>query len=127
MLAIRALSDVMGAEVLGVDLSSPLDRNHFERILEALHRHLLLVFPGQRIDEAQQVAFSRRFGELQVHVLDQYRHPRHPEIYVLSNVDAATGQTTGRHPDKGTLTWHSDLSFQRRPALATILYGIETP
>src|SRR5438270_12975931 len=110
MLAIRALSAVMGAEVLGVDLSSPLDRNHFERILEALHRHLLLVFPGQRIDEAQQVAFSRRFGELQVHVLDQYRHPRRPEIYVLSNVDPA-GKATGEHPHKGTLVWHCDLSF----------------
>jgi len=86
MLAIRALSDVMGAEVLGVDLSLPMDNNHFERILEAFHRHLLLVFPGQRIDEAQQVVFSRRFGELQVHVLGRlmahatqerfvFRHP----------------------------------------------------
>jgi alpha-ketoglutarate-dependent taurine dioxygenase len=45
----------------------------------------------------------------------------------LSNVDPTTGRTIGRHPDKGTLTWHSDLSFQRRPALATILHGIETP
>jgi taurine dioxygenase len=104
MLAICPLSDVMGAEVLGVDLSLPLDRNHFDSILEAF------VFPGQHIDEAQQVAFSRRFGELQVHVLDQYRHPRYPEIYVLSNVDE-TGRTTGEHPDKGTLVWHSDLSF----------------
>ena len=126
MLAIRPLSDVMAAEVLGVDLSLPLEKDHFDRILEAFHRHLLLVFPGQHLDEAQQVAFSRRFGELQVHVLDQYRHPRHPEIYVLSNVDD-TGRTTGAHPDKGTLVWHSDLSFQRRPALATILYGIEVP
>ncbi len=126
MLAVRPLSDVMGAEVLGADLSLPLDKNHFETIREAFHRHLLLVFPGQHIDEPRQVAFSRRFGELQVHVLDQYRHPRHPEIYVLSNVDEA-GKTTGEHPDKGTLVWHSDLSFQPRPALATILYGIEVP
>ena len=103
----------MGAEVLGVDLSLPLDKNHFARILEAFHRHVLLVFPGQHIDEAQQVAFSRRFGELQVHVLDQYRHPRHPEIYVLSNVDQ-TGKTTGAHPDKGTLVWHSDLRKEGR-------------
>jgi hypothetical protein len=36
----------MGAEVLGVDLSLPLDKDHFETILEAFHRHLLLVFPG---------------------------------------------------------------------------------
>jgi taurine dioxygenase len=109
-----------------VDLSRPLGDAAFEAIQRAFHDHLLLVFPAQRIGEAEQVAFSRRFGELQIHVLDQYRHPRHPEIYVLSNVDKS-GKTTGTHPDKGTLVWHSDLSFVKRPALATILYGIEVP
>lgn len=114
----------MGAEVRGVDLAN-FDA-HLPAIRGAFKRHLLLVFPAQRIDERQQIAFSARFGELQVHVLDQYRHPRHPEIYVLSNVDTK-GNPTGSHPDKGTLVWHSDLSFQKRPALATILYGIEVP
>ena len=51
----------MGAEVLGVDLSLPSDKNHLERMLEAFHRRLLLIFPGQHIDEAQRVDFSRRF------------------------------------------------------------------
>ena len=122
---VRPLSAAMGAEILGVDLSR-FQQKDLQPVREAFHRHLLLVLPDQRIDEAQQIAFSRRFGELQVHVLDQYRHPRHPEIYVLSNVDK-DGKTTGSHPDKGTLVWHSDLSFQARPALATILYGIEVP
>ena len=125
-MAVNPLSPVMGAEIRGVDLSQPLAEETFKAVKEAFDRHMLLVFPRQRIDEAQQIAFSQRFGELQVHVLDQYRHPRHPQIYVLSNVDK-TGRTTGTHPDKGTLVWHSDLSFQRRPALATILYGIEVP
>ena len=120
------LSQVMGAALPGVDLSRPLDAGQLAGIREAFRRHMLLVFPAQALDEAQQVAFSRRFGELQVHVLDQYRHPQHPEIYVLSNV-GKDGRTTGSHPDKGTLVWHSDLSFQRRPALATILYGREVP
>jgi taurine dioxygenase len=124
---IQPVSQVMGAQVRGVDLSRPLGGDAFGEILHAFHRYMLLVFPGQRIDEAQQVAFSRRFGELQIHVLEQYRHPRHPEIYVLSNVDAVTGKTTGTHPDKGTLVWHSDLSFVPKPALATALYGIEVP
>jgi taurine dioxygenase len=122
---VNKLGPVMGAEVRGVDLSD-VKQEQFQLIREAFHRRLLLVFPDQHINEAQQIAFSRRFGELQVHVLDQYRHPRYPEIYVLSNVDKS-GKTTGTHPDKGTLVWHSDLSFQRRPALATILYGIEVP
>jgi taurine dioxygenase len=120
------LSRVMGAALPGIDLSRPLGETELQGVREAFRRHMLLVFPGQSLDEAQQVAFSRRFGELQVHVLDQYRHPRHPEIYLLSNV-GRDGRTTGSHPDKGTLVWHSDLSFQKRPALATILYGLEVP
>jgi taurine dioxygenase len=124
---VERLSPTMGAEVGGVDLSHALDDDSFAAVRDAFHRHLLLRFPEQRLNEAEQVAFSRRFGELQVHVLDQYRHPQYPEVYVLSNVDRETGRTIGHHPDKGTLAWHSDLSFQRRPALATILYGIETP
>jgi taurine dioxygenase len=112
----------MGAEVRGVDLPRPSDLPAIE---EAFERYLLLVFPGQSITPEQHIAFSRGFGELQVHVLDQYRHPKYPEIYLLSNVK--DGRTTGEHPDKGTLVWHSDLSFQRRPALATILHGLEVP
>ena len=112
----------MGAEIRGVDLSRPVD---IEKVQQAFDRHLLLVFPAQSIEPQQHIAFSRGFGELQVHVLDQYRHPQYPEIYLLSNLKA--GRTTGEHPDKGTLVWHSDLSFQKRPALATILYGLEVP
>jgi alpha-ketoglutarate-dependent taurine dioxygenase len=41
-------------------------------------------------------ALQIRFGELHVHVLDQFLHPRHPEIYVLSNVDPATGTDAQR-------------------------------
>ncbi len=127
MLDLAPISPVMGAEVHGVDLARPMDDATFAAIRAAFGRHMLLRFPAQTLDEVALVAFSRRFGELQIHVLDEYRHPRFPEIYVLSNVDRTTGRTTGRHPDLGTLVWHSDLSFQRRPALATILYGIEVP
>jgi taurine dioxygenase len=126
-LDLSPISPVMGAEVHGIDLAAPMSGDTFAAIRAALNRHMLLRFPAQTLDEAALVSVSRRFGELQVHVLDEYRHPRFPEIYVLSNVDRATGRTTGRHPDLGTLVWHSDLSFQRRPALATILYGIEVP
>jgi taurine dioxygenase len=125
-LGMRPLSSVMGVEISGVDLSRPVDDRSFAAIHDAFLRYQLVCFPGQRLDQTQHVTFSRRLGDLQVHVLDQYRSPTHPEIYVLSNVKKS-GETTGEHPDKGTLVWHSDLSFQARPALATLLYGIEVP
>jgi taurine dioxygenase len=125
-LTVRPLSRIMGVEISGVDLSRPVDDRSFAVIHDAFLRNLLVCFPGQHLDQTLHVAFSRRFGDLQIHVLDQYRSPTHPEIYVLSNV-RQSGETTGEHPDKGTLVWHSDLSFQARPALATLLYGIEVP
>lgn len=124
---VRPLSSAMGAEVRGVDLARPLTGAVWNGIRDAFRSYLLLSFPDQSLNETQQIAFSRRFGQLQVHVLDQYRHPEFPEIYLLSNVDRRSGATIGHHPDKGTLVWHSDLSFQRCPALATMLYGLEVP
>jgi taurine dioxygenase len=61
-----------------------------------------------------------------VHVLDQYHASRHPEIFVLSNV-GPDGKPNRVHPDRGTLVWHTDASFQRRPAHATILYAEMVP
>jgi taurine dioxygenase len=84
---VAPISAVMGAEICGLDLSRPLDDATFDAVCDAFHRYKLLRFPAQNLSEAQQIAFSRRVGELQVHVLDQFRHPEHPEIYVLSNVD----------------------------------------
>ena len=125
-LRLEPLSPVVGVEVRGVDLSKPVDDALFRRIHEAFLRHQLLVFPGQRLSEARQIAFARRFGEVQVHVLDQFHADGHPEIYLLSNVDES-GRTTGLHTDLGTLVWHTDGSWSKRPGLTTLLYALEVP
>jgi taurine dioxygenase len=118
------LTPAIGAEIRGLDLALPIDEATFDAVRDAFHRHLVLLFRGQSLDAAQHIAFSRRFGELEIHVLNQYHDPEHPEIYVLSNV-GADGKPRGEHPDKGTMTWHTDTSFTRTPSLATILYGKE--
>jgi taurine dioxygenase len=76
---IEPLSPLLGAEVRDLDLARALDDDAFAAVVTAFHRYKLLRFPGQRLNEPQQIAFSQRFGELQVHVLDQFRHPQHPE------------------------------------------------
>ena len=52
------------AEVGGVDLSRPMDDEHFARIHEAYLEHSILVFRGQSLSNDQHIAFSHRFGEL---------------------------------------------------------------
>ncbi|MFO1351629.1 MAG: TauD/TfdA family dioxygenase [Gammaproteobacteria bacterium] len=123
---VHPLSAVLGAEIIGVDVAQPLTDALFDAIAEALHRYHVLVFPGQHLDTDQQVAFSRRFGTLQVHVLNQYRAADRPEVIMITNLDK-NGKPQGFHPDPGAQIWHSDGSWNKRPGKVTMLYGIEVP
>jgi taurine dioxygenase len=123
-LEIRPLHDALGAELLGLDLSQPLADEDFERIHQAHLDHHVLVFRDQRITPAQQVAFSRRFGPLQIHVLKDFQLPAHPEVLVVSNI-RENGRPIGLG-DAGVF-WHSDLSYKDRPSLGSLLHAQELP
>jgi len=119
---VRALTPALGAELIGVDLAAGVDREQFAAIYQAFLRYQVLLFGPQELMPAQQVQFARHFGELQVHVMNQYHANQHPELYRLSNLDE-NGSPNGRHPDRGTLAWHTDGSWQRVTGQATILYA----
>ena len=121
---IRALSEALGAEVVGVDLAHRLDDETFERIHEAHLEHLVLAIRDQDLTPEQHTAFSRRFGELDIHVLDQFLLPGHPEILVVSN-KKVNGRAVGLQ-DAGT-HWHSDISYREYPSLGSLLYALEVP
>ena len=122
--AVRALPAAVGAEVLGLDLSQPLNAADFARIHRAhLDRHVL-VFRDQRITPQQQVDFSRRFGPLQIHVLKNFQLAGHPEILIVSNVKE-NGAPIGLG-DAGHF-WHSDLSYVDKPSLGSMLHAQELP
>ena len=114
----------MGAEVAGVDLSQPLSEPVFSEIRDRLHRHHVLVFRGQHVDAERYLDFAKRFGRPEPHVLDQFHHPEHPDILILSNV-VKDGKPLGL-ADGGTY-WHSDYSYLEIPARATLLYSIQVP
>jgi len=82
---------------------------------------------GSGFLSATQVAFARNFGEVQVHVLSQYHgYKEHPEIYMLSNLDK-DGNPSGKHPDRGTLYWHTDGSWKECTGQATMMYSEIVP
>lgn len=126
LLSIRRLAPSLGAEVSGFDLSGGLDDELFGALYQAFLRYQVLLFPPQDLPPRRQVEFARRFGEVQVHVMNQYHADGYPELYRLSNLDAS-GKPTGHHPDKGTLAWHTDGSWQRVTGQATIIYGEVMP
>ncbi|HSV19005.1 MAG TPA: TauD/TfdA family dioxygenase [Casimicrobiaceae bacterium] len=123
---VRPLTPSLGAEVLDLVLADAMDDATFEALYQAFLRYQVLLFPSQDVPPARQVALARRFGEVQVHVMNQYHADGFPELYRLSNLDAQ-GNPNGRHPDRGTLAWHTDGSWQRRTGQATIIYGEVMP
>jgi taurine dioxygenase len=124
--AVRPLTPNFGAEIVGVDLAAGVSPGVFEAIYQAFLRHQVLLFPAHELPPAAQVAFARQFGEVQVHVMSMYHADGFPELYRLSNLDEQ-GRPNGKHPDKGTLYWHTDGSWRRVTGQATIIYGEVVP
>ena len=124
--ALRRLTPHLGAEILDVTLADAISDAVFAGIHRAFLEYQVLLFPAQDVPPERQVALARRFGEVQIHVMNQYHADGYPELYRLSNLDAE-GKPNGRHPDKGTLAWHTDGSWRRRTGQATIIYGEVMP
>src|ERR1700687_3647736 len=113
-----------GLETSSVDVSRPLSAEEFADIEQTFFRAQVLVLRGQSLTPAQYVAFARRFGPPEPHVIDQFHHPADPNILLLSN-RKNDGQPVGL-ADAGTY-FHTDYSYLQVPARATMLYSIEVP
>ena len=111
------------AEVAGVDLSKPLDDDRFRDIRDAFLAHSILVFRGQTLSNEQHIAFSRRFGELEIHPAKHWLLPESPEILVLSN----RGEKGTKPIVNGGAYWHSDMTYKAKPPLGSLLYAIAVP
>ena len=125
MISIRRLGKHLGAEILGVDLAQPLDDAMFGRISDAFFEHQVVAIRDQKLTPAQQIAFTRRFGELEHHVRKEHRLAGHPEILIVSNILNEQGNAIGVQ-DAGRF-WHSDLSYKQVPSLLSALYALEVP
>ena len=68
-IVIRPLDPVMGAEVIGADLSQPLTDADLQRFTDALHAYKVLAFRDQDLTKEQLIAFSRRWGPLAEHIM----------------------------------------------------------
>lgn len=116
--------DALGARITGVDLARPLTEDAFGLVLRAVATHGVLCFPNQGLTPAAQAAFSRRFGELEVHVSGAFQVPEQPEVMILSNI-MENGRPIGLG-DAGQ-DWHTDMSFSRTIAFVNVLYALKVP
>ena len=121
-----SISPVQGrfvARIAGVELSQPLEDDCSARIHDAFLEHSVLVFSGQQLSNEQHIAFSRRFGELEIHTAKHWLLPDFPEILALSN----RGEKGTKPIVNGGAYWHSDMTYLAEPPLGSLLYALEVP
>jgi taurine dioxygenase len=113
-----------GAEI-AIDLAGDLDDATFRAIESAFHDNIVVVFRDQLLANERHIEFSRRFGELEIHIVAKYLLPGYPEILLISNVRNEAGEYIGL-ADAG-FTWHTDTSYRSRPSRCSLLYAKEVP
>jgi len=113
-----------GAETRGAQAGA-LDERAFHEVWDALFRHQVIALRAQSLQPGDYLGFGRRFGPPEPHVIDQFHHPEHADILILSNRTKPDGGPAGL-ADAGTY-FHSDYSYLDVPARCTMLYSIEVP
>jgi taurine dioxygenase len=117
-ITIAPFNSAVGAEVRGVDLSCALENGEADLIRAALFEHGVLFFRDQSLSPENHLAFARRFGPINVNRF--FAHVSgHPDIAEVR-----------KEPDQKTNIgggWHTDHSYDQRPALGSVLYAREVP
>ncbi len=115
---IKRVAGALGAEITGIDLSENLSNEVFSDVHQAFLDHQVIFFRDQKVTPEQQKAFGRRFGSLNVHPYVKGMDD-HPEVMEIIKEPEDKINFGGG--------WHSDMSFQEKPALGSVLYGLEVP
>ncbi|HZX37138.1 MAG TPA: TauD/TfdA family dioxygenase [Streptomyces sp.] len=113
---IRRIGGRIGAEILGVDISTDIDPAIVTEINAALVEHKALFFRQQRLDDAAQLRFASLFGELTT------AHPTVPSVEGQPHILPVDG-------DEGIRAnqWHTDVTFLRTPPKASTLRSLVVP
>jgi alpha-ketoglutarate-dependent taurine dioxygenase len=114
-LDIRPLSPLIGAEIHGIDLATPLTAATVADVRAALNRHHVIFFRDQELTPEQQVVFAGQFGEV------TEAHPVLPAIDTNPRVLAIDGRE-----DRASW-WHTDVTFVETPPMGSILYLTQVP
>src|SRR6516164_4844430 len=123
-LSVKKSDAACGAEIV-FDLARDIDDATFQEIEHAFHDNIVVVFRGQDLSNERHVEFSRRFAELEIHIVKKYLLPGFPEVLLISNIKDQRGEHIGL-ADAG-FTWHTDTFYRHRPSRCSLLYAKEVP
>ena len=123
-ITVTRLAEAFAADVSGVDIAHPIDDATWTEIRSAFEEHSVLVFRRTALDDESQVAFSRRFGALEI---SRRMNPAAGTPFARqSNLDITTGAVIPTEDRRmiyqlANMLWHSDSSFKRVPSLCSLL------
>lgn len=123
---LEPLSPAFGARITGLDLREEVDEETVASLVADLTDRRVLVLPGQRLDHADHVRFSRHFGPLDVYPVARYVVPEHPEVLKISNI-FENGEPLGLYDGDKQEEWHTDYSWKEVMSRASLLYSVIAP
>lgn len=125
MIETRKLEN-FGAEIIGIKIADTHDEDVIREIRKIWMDNGVVVFRDQgEISEPELIEFSRRFGELEIHIRAEYLSPEHPEVLYVSNIkdkDKPVGILSDHE-----VGWHHDQIYLEKPALGSLLHGVTIP
>jgi taurine dioxygenase len=129
-LDVRPMTKHIGAEIHGIDLREKPEDATVAAIYQAWLDHLVLVFPGQKLDQEDLIRVTGFFGQIGKLSRPPKYFPKGyssllPGIMLISNI-RENGEPIGALPD-GEMMFHHDMIHHEVPSKATLLYSVEIP
>ncbi len=112
---VKPLTTAVGAEILGVDLSRPVDAETYALVRRTFNEHGVVFFRDQHLTPDQCLEFGRRFGPLTKSTIAKQLVDSHPDLQLMRKAEGATVVEGGE--------WHTDQSFRPIPIMGTMLVG----
>ena len=134
-LSAKPLHPLFAAELTGADLATGIDPATRDAIERAMDEHAIVVLPNQRLDDDKQIAFASLYGPLEMSPAVRGKdgaaaatfRVQNRNIFDVSNLDEhgriLSIDDQRRAYRDGNQLWHTDSSFKRLPAFASLLYA----
>jgi alpha-ketoglutarate-dependent taurine dioxygenase len=123
-LTARQIAGSFAAEVPNMPIHGGVSPELLTQFISHLHRYRVLAMPGAHAAPADLVAFSRRFGELEIHSRFDNTLPEHREIFCVGNVERDGMKASF---NRGVEQWHSDSSYRALPSDASLFSAVIVP
>lgn len=126
-LKITPLANV-GIEVHGFDIGETMDEDTAATLVALWDEHGILLFRHQDVTPERQIAFSRVFGELEKHPIEETRSREYPELFMLASSPEQEKYLTASYhgqPFVSRLDWHMDLHYTGKPNRGAVLTAVE--